>query len=161
GLGHAAGDAVLRAVAERLATSVRASDTAARFGGDEFAVLLEDIAGAQEAADGAERLLAELGRPLTIEGKDLRIGASLGISVAAGGDAEELRRDADAAMHIAKQDGRGSYRLFEPDMHESVLARLELRSDLQQAIAQQQLELYYQPVVRLSDGGVSGLEALL
>src|SRR4051812_29493129 len=161
GLGHAAGDAVLRTVAERLATSVRASDTAARFGGDEFAVLLEDLSGAQEAADGAERLLAALGEPLTIDGKEIAVRASLGISVAEGGDAEELLRDADAAMHIAKRDGRGGYRLFEPDMHEGVLARLELRADLQQAVAASQLELYYQPVVRLADGSVSGLEALL
>jgi diguanylate cyclase (GGDEF)-like protein/PAS domain S-box-containing protein len=161
GLGHAAGDAVLTEVAKRLATTVRASDTAARFGGDEFAVLLEDVSGAQEAADGAERLLAALAEPLAIDGKEILVRASLGISVAEGGDADELLRDADAAMHIAKRDGRGGYRLFEPDMHEGVLARLELRSDLQQAVAAGQLELYYQPVVRLCDGTVSGLEALL
>jgi diguanylate cyclase (GGDEF)-like protein/PAS domain S-box-containing protein len=161
GLGHAAGDAVLNEVAKRLAISVRASDTAARFGGDEFAVLLEDVAGAQEAADGAERILAALAEPLAVDGKEIVVRASVGISVAEGGDADELLRDADAAMHIAKRDGRGGYRLFEPDMHEGVLARLELRSDLQQAVAAGQLELYYQPVVRLADGSVSGLEALL
>ncbi len=161
GLGHAAGDAVLIEVAKRLATSVRASDTAARFGGDEFAILLEEVHGAQEAADLAERVLADLARPFVVDGKELGVRASAGISVAEGGDADELVRDADAAMYIAKRDGRGGYRLFEPAMHEGVLARLELRADLQQALAGGQLELYYQPVVRLADGSVSGLEALL
>jgi EAL domain-containing protein (putative c-di-GMP-specific phosphodiesterase class I) len=89
------------------------------------------------------------------------VRASAGISFAEGGDAEELVRNADAAMYIAKREGGGGYRLFEPAMHEGVLARLELRADLQQAVAAGQLELHYQPVVRLTDGGVSGLEALL
>jgi diguanylate cyclase (GGDEF)-like protein/PAS domain S-box-containing protein len=163
-LGHAAGDAVLIEVAKRLATSVRASDTAARFGGDEFAVLLEDLTGAQEAADTAERILAELARPLALEQKEIVVRGSIGISIAdeqAAADAEELLRNADAAMYIAKRDGKGGYRLFEPAMHEGVIARLELRADLQQAVANGQLELYYQPVVRLSDGTVSGVEALL
>jgi diguanylate cyclase (GGDEF)-like protein len=160
-LGHAAGDAVLIEVAKRLATGVRASDTAARFGGDEFAILLEQVTGAQEAADLADRLLADLARPLVADGKELAVRASAGISVAEGGDADELLRDADAAMYIAKRDGRGGYRLFEPAMHEGVLARLELRADLQPALAAGQLELYFQPVVRLADGSVSGVEALL
>ena len=161
GLGHAAGDAVLVEVAKRMATSVRAVDTAARFGGDEFAILLEDVAGAQVAADSAERVLAELAEPFTVEDHEIRVRASAGISFAEGGDAEALVRNADAAMYIAKREGGSGYRLFEPAMHEGVLARLELRADLQQAVAARQLELYYQPVVRLADGGVSGLEALL
>jgi diguanylate cyclase (GGDEF)-like protein/PAS domain S-box-containing protein len=163
-LGHAAGDAVLIEVAKRLATSVRASDTAARFGGDEFAVLLEDVSGAQEAADTAERILAELARPFAIERREIVVRGSIGITIAekgAGVDAEELLRNADAAMYIAKRDGKGGYRLFEPAMHDGVIARLELRADLQQAVTSGQLELYYQPVVRLSDGTVSGVEALL
>ena len=89
---------------------------------------------------------------------------SLGISVAMPDDlrdAEELIRDADAAMYIAKRDGKGGYRLFEPAMHEGVLERLELRTDLHRAMATEQLELYYQPVVRLSDGSIAGVEALL
>ena len=89
---------------------------------------------------------------------------SLGISVAEHGtpaEADDMIRDADAAMYIAKRDGKGGYRLFEPAMHEGVLARLELRTDLQRAIATEQLELHYQPVVRLEDGEVSGVEALL
>jgi diguanylate cyclase (GGDEF)-like protein len=161
GLGHAAGDAVLVEVAKRMATSVRAVDTAARFGGDEFAILLEDVDGAQVAADGAERVLEALAAPFAVEGHEIAVHASVGISFAEGGDAEELVRNADAAMYIAKREGGAGYRLFEPAMHEGVLARLELRADLQQAVAAGQLELYYQPVVKLADGRVSGLEALL
>jgi diguanylate cyclase (GGDEF)-like protein/PAS domain S-box-containing protein len=163
-LGHAAGDEVLIEVAKRVATSIRVTDTAARFGGDEFAILLEDIASAQEAADTAERILEALVAPLRLEHKELAVRASLGISVVEGDaspDAEELIRNADAAMYIAKRDGKGGYRLFEPAMHEGVLARLELRADLQRAIATDQLELHYQPVVRLEDGAVCGVEALL
>jgi diguanylate cyclase (GGDEF)-like protein/PAS domain S-box-containing protein len=163
-LGHAAGDDALREVGKRLATSIRANDTAARFGGDEFAILLEDIDSAQEAADTAERILDSLLEPLTVDHKELVVRCSLGISVVEGAvaaDADELIRNADAAMYIAKRDGKGGYRLFEPAMHEGVLARLELRADLQRAMATDQLELHYQPVVRLEDGGVSGVEALL
>jgi diguanylate cyclase (GGDEF)-like protein len=163
-LGHAAGDEVLTQVAQRLALSIRASDTAARFGGDEFAVLLEDIEGVQEAADAAERIIDAVGAPLTAGHKELVLRCSLGIAIAAENepvDADELIRDADAAMYIAKRDGKGTYRMFEPEMHEGVLARLELRTDLQRAIATDQLELYYQPLVRLEDGSVKGVEALL
>jgi diguanylate cyclase (GGDEF)-like protein len=163
-LGHAAGDEVLAEVAKRLATSIRATDTAARFGGDEFALLLEDIDGVQEAADTADRVLEALAQPLPVAHKELSLRCSIGISVVSQGTpagAEELIRDADAAMYRAKRDGKGSYRLFEPEMHEGVLARLELRTDLQRAIATEQLELYYQPVVRIHDGSISGVEALL
>ncbi len=163
-LGHAAGDAVLLEIAKRLDASIRPSDTAARFGGDEFAILLEDVGSAQHAADTAERILEALGAPLRLEGKELFVGCSLGISIAEGdtsAGADELIRNADAAMYIAKRDGKGGYRLFEPAMHEGVLERLELRADLQRAMTAGQLELYYQPLVHLSDGGASGVEALL
>jgi diguanylate cyclase (GGDEF)-like protein/PAS domain S-box-containing protein len=163
-LGHAAGDEVLVEVAKRLATSVRATDTAARFGGDEFALLLEDIEGVQEAADTADRVLETLALPLRVAHKELSLRCSIGISVVSDvspAGAEELIRDADAAMYRAKRDGKGSYRLFEPEMHEGVLARLELRTDLQRAIATEQLALHYQPVVRIQDGSISGVEALL
>jgi diguanylate cyclase (GGDEF)-like protein/PAS domain S-box-containing protein len=163
-LGHAAGDEVLIEVARRLDASIRGADTAARFGGDEFAVLLEDVQDSQEAADAAERILEALAVPLVAAHKELSMRCSLGISVCeheSGTDADEMIRDADAAMYIAKRDGKGGYRLFEPAMHEGVLARLELRTDLQRAIATEQLELHYQPVVRLEDGSVAGVEALL
>jgi diguanylate cyclase (GGDEF)-like protein/PAS domain S-box-containing protein len=162
-LGHAAGDQVLVDVARRLDACIRAGDTAARFGGDEFAVLLEDVESVQEAADAAERILEAFTEPLQLDQKQLTVRASLGIAVAerAGADADELVRNADAAMYIAKRDGKGGYRLFEPAMHEVVLARLELRADLQRAIVNDELELHYQPVVRLDDRSVCGLEALL
>ena len=163
-LGHAAGDRVLLEVGKRLGTSIRASDTAARFGRDEFAVLLEGVESAQEAADTAERIIESLAAPLSVEHKELVTRASMGISMVAGEaatDAEEMIRNADAAMYIAKRDGKGGYRLFEPAMHEGVLARLELRADLQRAITNNQFELHYQPVVALGTGQASGVEALL
>jgi diguanylate cyclase (GGDEF)-like protein/PAS domain S-box-containing protein len=163
-LGHAAGDEVLIEVARRLDESIRGADTAARFGGDEFAVLLEDVEHSQEAADAAERILEALAVPLVAGHKEIALRCSLGISVAeheSGADADEMIRDADAAMYIAKRDGKGGYRLFEPAMHEGVVARLELRTDLQRALATEQLELHYQPVVRLDDASVIGVEALL
>jgi diguanylate cyclase (GGDEF)-like protein len=163
-LGHAAGDQVLVDVAKRLDGCVRATDTAARFGGDEFAILLEDVRGIEEAADAAERIVEALTEPIRLQGKQLSVRASLGIAVAqdaGSGDADDLIRNADAAMYIAKRDGKGGYRLFEPEMHQVVLARLELRADLQRAIVNNELELHYQPVVRLADASVCGLEALV
>jgi EAL domain-containing protein (putative c-di-GMP-specific phosphodiesterase class I) len=109
-------------------------------------------------------MIEALSVPLAVGHKELSLRCSLGISVAeheSSVDADEMIRDADAAMYIAKRDGKGGYRLFEPAMHEGVLARLELRTDLQRAIATEQLELHYQPVVRLADGAVMGVEALL
>jgi len=163
-LGHAAGDEVLREVARRLSASIRANDTAARFGGDEFSVLLEELRSPEEAAETAGRILEALSEPLRLDQKELVVRSSLGIAVAdADGqaDAEELLRNADVAMYIAKRDGKGAFRVFEPAMHEGVLERLELRADLQRAMISGQLELHYQPVVRLTDGVVVGVEALL
>jgi diguanylate cyclase (GGDEF)-like protein/PAS domain S-box-containing protein len=163
-LGHEAGDTALIDVARRLSESVRTSDTAARFGGDEFVVLLEDLADTDTAVEVAERILEDLRQPMTIEGKELSLRGSIGISILDGESstgADELIRDADAAMYIAKRDGKGGYRLFEAEMHTGVLARLELRADLQRALDNGQFEVFYQPIVRLADGRVAGLEALL
>jgi diguanylate cyclase (GGDEF)-like protein/PAS domain S-box-containing protein len=163
-LGHGAGDAALIDVAKRLSGSIRSSDTAARFGGDEFVVLLEDLDSTQTAVEVAERILEDLRRPLMVAGKELVVRGSIGISILEGtspAGADELIRDADAAMYIAKRDGKGGYRMFEPEMHAGVLARLELRADLQRALENGQFELHYQPIVRLADGVVAGMEALL
>ncbi len=163
-LGHAAGDRVLFEVAQRISASVRAADTAARFGGDEFAILLEDVHDLQAAVETAERILDSLRRPLELDENQLILRASLGISVAEAGqatDADELIRNADAAMYIAKGDGKGGYRIFEPAMHDRVVARLELRADLQQALEREEFVLHYQPLVRLGDGAVTGVEALV
>jgi diguanylate cyclase (GGDEF)-like protein/PAS domain S-box-containing protein len=163
-LGHGAGDVALIDVAKRLSSSIRSSDTAARFGGDEFVVLLEDLDGTDTAVEVAERILEDLRQPLMVAGKELVLRGSIGISILESSStvsADELIRDADAAMYIAKRDGKGAYRLFEPEMHAGVLARLELRADLQRALENGQFDLHYQPIVRLADSQVAGMEALL
>ncbi len=164
-LGHAAGDEVLRAVGERLKGAVRPTDTVARFGGDEFAVLLDGVTGSEDAADAAARILRALDLPVEIEGKNVFPRASIGICLV-GEELEtpaaaDLLRNADVAMYMAKRDSKGSYRVFESTMHERVVERLELRSDLQHALALDQLELHYQPVVRLAGREIIGVEALL
>jgi len=164
-LGHAAGDEVLLEVGRRLKIAVRPGDTVARFGGDEFAVLLDGVSGSSDAADAAARILRALDLPIEIEGKNVFPRASVGICLVGEEvetpDASELLRNADVAMYMAKRDSKGSYRVFEPTMHERVVERLELRSDLQHALTMDQLELHYQPVVRLSDRTILGVEALI
>ena len=164
-LGHAAGDEVLREVGDRLKSAVRPTDTVARFGGDEFAVLLDGVNGSEDAADAAARILRALDLPVEIEGKNVFPRASIGICLV-GEELEtpaaaDLLRNADVAMYMAKRDSKGSYRVFESTMHERVVERLELRSDLQHAMALDQLELHYQPVVRLAGREIIGVEALL
>jgi diguanylate cyclase (GGDEF)-like protein/PAS domain S-box-containing protein len=164
-LGHAAGDEVLREVGRRLKIALRPTDTVARFGGDEFAVLLDGVQGSADAADAAARILRALDLPVQVDGKNVVPRASVGICLV-GEESEtpqaaELLRNADVAMYMAKRDSKGSYRVFEPTMHERVVQRLELRSDLQHALEVDQFELYYQPVVRLDGGEILGIEALL
>jgi len=164
-LGHEAGDRVLQEVARRLLIAVRPTDTVARFGGDEFAVLLEGVTDSPEAADAAARILQALELPTEIEGKQVFPRASIGICLvdrsSAAPDAAELLRNADVAMYMAKRDSKGSYRVFEPMMHERVVERLVLRSELQHAIEADELALHYQPVVRLQEHKILGVEALL
>ncbi|MGQ0521014.1 MAG: putative bifunctional diguanylate cyclase/phosphodiesterase [Actinomycetota bacterium] len=161
-LGHAAGDEILAAVAQRLQACLRSADTAARLGGDEFAVLLEDIDGDAGAIRLAERFLEALARPFELRARTMSIGASIGIAL---NDScmstEELLRNADVAMYTAKAAGRGRFRLFEHGMHTAVVQRVELQQELDQAVDLGQLVLHYQPVVALATGRLAGLEALL
>jgi diguanylate cyclase (GGDEF)-like protein/PAS domain S-box-containing protein len=164
-LGHAAGDSVLQEVARRLQNAVRPGDTVARFGGDEFAVLLDGIGDSGEAADVAGRILGVLELQYDVDGKQVYPRASVGICLAGDKfgptDAEEFLRNADVAMYMAKRDSKGSYRVFEPAMHERVVERLELQAELQRALELEQLEIHYQPVVRLDKQADYGVEALL
>jgi diguanylate cyclase (GGDEF)-like protein/PAS domain S-box-containing protein len=164
-LGHQAGDAVLVEVARRLEQAVRPEDTVARFGGDEFAILLDEVASSDEAAMIADRVLVVLEQPVALEGNDVYPRASVGICMSdedlRAQDAEEFLRNADLAMYMAKRDSKGSYRLFEPAMHERVVERLELRAELQRALDLGQFEVYYQPVVHLDQRTDYGVEALL
>jgi diguanylate cyclase (GGDEF)-like protein/PAS domain S-box-containing protein len=164
-LGHQAGDAVLVEIARRLESAIRPADTVARFGGDEFAVLLDGVENSDEAALIADRLLVELGAPTVIDGQQVFPRASIGICMSDEDlltqDSEELLRNADVAMYMAKRGAKGGYQLFEPAMHERVVERLELRTELESALERGQLEVYYQPVVRLGTGTNYGVEALL
>jgi diguanylate cyclase (GGDEF)-like protein/PAS domain S-box-containing protein len=164
-LGHAAGDLVLQEVGRRLRIALRPTDTVARFGGDEFAILLEGVSDMALAADAAARILQALEIAMDIDGTEVFPRASIGICLVDRQtevvDAAELLRNADVAMYMAKRDSKGSYRVFEPKMHERVVERLELRGELQRAIENQELELHYQPVVRLDGHEIVGVEALL
>jgi len=165
-LGHAAGDQLLRELSERLVGILRTADTPARLGGDEFAVLLED--GGEEgltAADVAGRLLEMLEEPFVLDGTEVFARASIGISVAEPHemveDAEELLRNADVAMYMAKENGKSRYQLFEPAMHDTALKRLELKASLQRALEHGEFRLFYQPVIELDSGRITGVEALI
>ncbi|HEY3213519.1 MAG TPA: diguanylate cyclase, partial [Actinomycetota bacterium] len=165
-LGHAAGDRMLSEVGERLKNSLRQADTAARLGGDEFAVLLEDGGDGVDAAEVAARILASLEGPFHLEGKEVFARASIGIATADAGTggpegAEELLRNADVAMYMAKEAGKGRYQVFEPAMHDTALRRLELKADLQRAVDNGEFVLHYQPVIELATGRIEGLEALV
>jgi diguanylate cyclase (GGDEF)-like protein/PAS domain S-box-containing protein len=161
-LGHEPGDSLLVEAARRLLACVRASDTVARLGGDEFAVFVEHPADDLGYTLAAERIVATLARPFTVCGRDLVIGASLGIATAQDDDdADDMLRNADMAMYMAKTRGKGRYEQFAPAMHVLAVDRIEMETDLRGAIEREELLLHYQPIVMLETGHITGAEALV
>jgi diguanylate cyclase (GGDEF)-like protein/PAS domain S-box-containing protein len=163
-LGHSAGDAVLREVAERLTGVVRPEDTVARFGGDEFTVLCESVGGVLEAVAIADRLQRPLRQPLRLGGAELRLSASIGVALVEageGGDGQRLIEDADAAMYRAKERGGARTELFDNAMRDNAVRAMRVEQELQRALEQGELRLRYQPSVDLATGQVIGAEALV
>jgi diguanylate cyclase (GGDEF)-like protein len=162
-LGHAAGDRLLVGVADRIRACVRAEDLAARLGGDEFAILLEDDPNLTRALTVAGRILDALKVTFPIQGQEIAISASIGIAAAGPtvAAADELLRNADVAMYTAKGDGRSKVATFEPTMHAAIVARHELSVELARGVARGELVVFYQPIIALATGEMSGVEALV
>ena len=162
-LGHTVGDKLLQSAAARLTACVRKSDTVSRMGGDEFVLLLPEVAHAADAAISATKILAELKKPHAFGEHRLRITASIGVSTYPdnGDDAETLIKNADTAMYHAKQCGRDNYKFFKPDMSLQAVERQSLEGQLRSAIECKELLLHYQPKVNLKIGTITGVEALI
>ncbi len=162
-LGHVVGDRLLVAIAERLTRCLREVDTAARLGGDEFAILLDGIGDLKDATRTAERIQRALTEPFILDGKEILATASIGIAMMDARYilAEELLRDADAAMYRAKEEGRARCQVFDREMHTTVMAQLRLEGDLCKAVERNELVLHYQPIVSVKDGSLVGFEALV
>ena len=162
-LGHLIADRVLQSVASRLHARVRATDTVARQGGDEFVILLSEVTHAQDAAVSAEKILQSVRTLHRIDHHDLHLTASIGIATYPddGTDAEALLRNADLAMYHAKECGRNNYQFFTEDMNRAALERQSLDVDLRLALENREFELYYQPKVTLATGAITAVEALI
>jgi diguanylate cyclase (GGDEF)-like protein len=162
-LGHHQGDALIRQVGERLLACVRPGDTVGRIAGDEFAVVLADMARPDDAALVAQKILDAIARPFDLGGNEAYVGASIGIAAFPddGDDAATLLKNADIAMYRAKEQGRNGYRFFTAEMNQRTLAKAQLNTDLRRAIERAEFTLHYQPKVDLADGRLRGLEALL
>jgi len=162
-LGHPIGDLLLKAVGERLNDCVNPTDFVARLGGDEFAVIQSSFVGPEDCSRLAEQIIQAISEPYVLESHQINIGASIGIAVAPhdGDNPDQLLKNADMAMYRAKADGRGSHRMFEPEMDARIQARRALELDLRSALAADELQLYYQPMVSAADATVAGFEALL
>jgi diguanylate cyclase (GGDEF)-like protein len=162
-LGHPIGDKLLRIVAERLRGLVRDTDTIARMGGDEFAIVQVSLPPAHDAQSLAHRVIEAVSHPYEIDGHQVIIGTSVGIAVgpADGLSPEQLMRNADLALYRAKGEGRGTFRFFEAEMNAEMQARRAMEYDLRRALAAGEFELHYQPVVNLASNEISGFEALI
>ncbi len=162
-LGHAAGDEVLRVVASRIQSCLRSEDTVARLGGDEFAVLVEGVEDLESLQRLAQRIADSVQIPFVLQGKDMFIHVSIGIALAEGSGetADELLRNADAAMYAAKRSGKGRYELYETHMHSAALRRLSLKLELERAVETEEFLLHYQPIYSLREGVISQAEALV
>ena len=162
-LGHMLGDELLKAVAARLRSCLRQGDTVARLGGDEFGLLLDGLDTEAEAALLARRIQDVLEAPFDLAGHEVYTSVSIGITFSSPAyrQPEEMLRDADTAMYRAKAEGRSRLALFHPVMHERALSQLKLESSLRRALERQEFLLYYQPIVEILDGSISGFEALL
>jgi len=162
-LGHPAGDELLQSVSKRLLACVRGSDTVSRQGGDEFAILLPEIAHAEDAATCAAKILLALNAPHTIGSRSLHISGSIGISLFPkdGVDAESLIKSADIAMYHAKERGRGNFQFFEAEMNLKAVERQSLEGELRCSLKRKEFFLHYQPVVNLDTGEITGVEALI
>jgi diguanylate cyclase (GGDEF)-like protein/PAS domain S-box-containing protein len=162
GMGHAAGDAVIRGVANRIRSSVRPADTVARLGGDEFTVLVEDIPSASHVTSLALRLLEVLQLPIEVEGVSLTVPASVGVSLATtGSTAESLLRDADIAMYSAKSQGKSRMIMFDETLRDVAVRRLALKVALPEALRTSQFSLAYQPIMDVRTSDLCGFEALI
>jgi diguanylate cyclase (GGDEF)-like protein len=163
-LGHSVGDELLIAVARRLESCLRPGDTVARLGGDEFTILLDEVADIDHAVQVAQRLHREMTRPFRVQGHEVFVTMSLGITLGAGGHynhPEEVLRDADTAMYGAKTSGKARDAVFDCQMHDRAVALLELETDLRRAVERAEFEIYYQPIVSLASGKIDAFEALL
>jgi diguanylate cyclase (GGDEF)-like protein/PAS domain S-box-containing protein len=162
-LGHTLGDELLRAVGREVTTCVRSSDTVSRHGGDEFVVVLSELEHAEDAAMGAQKIIAALARPHKLAGHELHISVSIGISVYPddGDDAETLLQSADTALYHAKDQGRDCYQFFKPDLNVRSVERHSIESGLHGALDRREFELFYQPKMNLKTGAVVGAEALI
>jgi diguanylate cyclase (GGDEF)-like protein len=162
-LGHPVGDGLLKAAGDRLKSCVREADTVARLGGDEFAVIQPAIPGPADAEGLAKRIIAAFSKPFDVKGHQILIGTSIGVALAPadGTTSEQLLKHADIALYLSKAEGRGTVRFFEAEMDLRIQERQTLERDLRDAFAHEEFELYYQPLINVIAGSVSGFEALL